>query len=106
MYALLTRRALSTKEAPEDRLPKSTVAFLALARSNAPKLYRQHKSAQMDTLGAIKGHIADTAVKPRTHRFSYMSKLNPYEYLPTHKQLKCAVMEHYHALEVLNNYRV
>jgi xenotropic and polytropic retrovirus receptor 1 len=107
VYTLLTRWAFSTKEAhPEDRLPTSTMAFLAFARSNAPKWNRPHKFAQMDTLGAIEGHIADTAVKPQTNRYSCMSKLNPDEYLPARKQLKRAVTEHYHALEVLNNYRV
>jgi hypothetical protein len=34
------------------------------------------------------------------------AKLDPDEYLHARKQLKRAVSEHYHALEVLNNYRV
>jgi hypothetical protein len=34
------------------------------------------------------------------------ARLDPDEYLRARKQLKRAVSEHYHALEVLNNYRV
>jgi hypothetical protein len=34
------------------------------------------------------------------------ARLDPDEYLHARKQLKRAVSEHYHALEVLNNYRV
>jgi hypothetical protein len=107
MYTLLTRRAFSTKEAhPEDRLPTSTMAFLAFARSNGPKRDRSRKSAQLDTLGPIEGRIADAEVEPHTHRLAGGAKLNPDEYLHARKQLKRAVTEHYHALEVLNNYRV
>ena len=40
------------------------------------------------------------------HRLSGGATLDPDEYLQARKQLKRAVLEHYHALEVLNNYRV
>ena len=108
MYALLTtKRAFSTKEAyQEDRLPTSTMGCLAFARSHVPKWNRPHKSAQKDPLGAIESHIVETAVKSHTHRLSGRAKLNPDAYLHARKQLKRAVTEHYHALEVLKNYHV
>lgn len=49
---------------------------------------------------------ADVARESRTHNLSGGTKLDPDEYLQARKQLKRAVLEHYHALEVLNNYRV
>ena len=52
---------------------------------------------------------ADVARESRTHNPSggaKAAKLDPDEYLQARKQLKRAVLEHYHALEVLNNYRV
>lgn len=50
---------------------------------------------------------ADITRESRTrHRLSGGVQLDPDEYLQARKQLKRAVLEHYHALEVLNNYRV
>jgi hypothetical protein len=55
-----------------------------------------------------KAHNADADV-PRelpTRHLAGGARLDPDEYLHARKQLKRAVSEHYHALEVLNNYRV
>ena len=52
------------------------------------------------------GHDADVAGDFGIHRLAKGATLNPDEYLHARKQLKRAVAEHYHALEVLNNYRV
>lgn len=49
---------------------------------------------------------ADVAGDSGIHRLAKGATLDPDEYLHARKQLKRAVAEHYHALEVLNNYRV
>ena len=51
------------------------------------------------------GHDADVGGSG-IHRLAKGATLDPDEYLHARKQLKRAVAEHYHALEVLNNYRV
>jgi hypothetical protein len=52
------------------------------------------------------GQDADVAGDSGIHRLAKGATLDPDEYLHARKQLKRAVAEHYHALEVLNNYRV
>lgn len=53
-----------------------------------------------------KARNADVPRESPTHHLAGGGKLDPDEYLHARKQLKRAVSEHYHALEVLNNYRV
>lgn len=53
-----------------------------------------------------KARNADVPREPPTHHLAGGGRLDPDEYLHARKQLKRAVSEHYHALEVLNNYRV
>jgi hypothetical protein len=60
----------------------------------------------MDNKGPFESHDVDTAVEPHAHHLAGGARLDPDEYLHARKQLKRAVSEHYHALEVLNNYRV
>jgi hypothetical protein len=61
-----------------------------------------HRSTHTDN----KPHNADVPrVFPARHRAGGAT-LDPDDYLYARKQLKRAVSEHYHALEVLNNYRV
>lgn len=70
--------------------------------SYVPRLFR--RSTHTDN----KAHNADADV-PRefpTRHLASGTRLDPDEYLRARKQLKRAVSEHYHALEVLNNYRV
>jgi hypothetical protein len=66
--------------------------------SYVPHLW--HRSAHTDN------KVHNTDVARESHRLSGGAKLDPDEYLHARKQLKRAVLEHYHALEVLNNYRV
>ena len=61
-----------------------------------------HLSSHTD----IKAHNADAPRKFPAHHLAGGAILDPDEYLHARKQLKRAVSEHYHALEVLNNYRV
>ncbi len=49
---------------------------------------------------------ADVPRESHAHHQSAGARLDPDEYLQARKQLKRAVSEHYHGLEVLNNYRV
>ena len=60
----------------------------------------------MSDKAPVEGHGADAAGDSGAHRLAGGAKLDPDEYLQARKQLKRAVSEHYHALEVLNNYRV
>jgi hypothetical protein len=60
-----------------------------------------HRSTYMDNKDADITRESHTR-----HRLSGGEILDPDEYLHARKQLKRAVLEHYHALEVLNNYRV
>ncbi len=53
-----------------------------------------------------KVHNADAPRGFPAHHLSGGATLDPDEYLQARKKLKRAVSEHYHALEVLNNYRV
>jgi hypothetical protein len=59
-------------------------------------------------MAPAQGHDADVAGDSGIHpsRLAKGATLDPDEYLHARKQLKRAVAEHYHALEVLNNYRV
>lgn len=61
-----------------------------------------HRSTRTDN----KVHNADVPREPPVHHLAGGARLDPDEYLHARKQLKRAVSEHYHALEVLNNYRV
>jgi hypothetical protein len=61
-----------------------------------------HRSTDTDN----KAPNANVARESHTRHLSGGAKLDPDEYLHARKQLKRAVLEHYHALEVLNNYRV
>jgi hypothetical protein len=54
----------------------------------------------------IKAHNADVPREFPARHLAGGAKLDPAEYIHARKQLKRAVSEHYHALEVLNNYRV
>jgi hypothetical protein len=54
----------------------------------------------------IKAHNADVMREFPARHLAGGAKLDPAEYIHARKQLKRAVSEHYHALEVLNNYRV
>jgi hypothetical protein len=65
-----------------------------------------HPPAETVDKTAVGGHDADAAGESYAHRLVRGAKLDPDEYLNARKQLKRAVSEHYHALEVLNNYRV
>jgi hypothetical protein len=97
----------STKEAhPDIQTALSCIPFsgskISTLMSYLPRLLR--RSSQTDN----KAHNADADV-PReipTRHLAGGASLEPDEYLPARKQLKRAVSEHYHALEVLNNYRV
>jgi hypothetical protein len=53
-----------------------------------------------------KAHNADVPREFPARHLAGGARLDPDEYLHARKQLKRAVSEHYHALEVLNNYRV
>ena len=68
--------------------------------SYVPRLLRQ--SAHTDNTA----HNTDVPKEFTAHRLAGGAILDPDEYLRARKQLKRAVAEHYHALEVLNNYRV
>lgn len=61
-----------------------------------------HLSSHTDN----QAYNADVPRKFPVHHLAGGAKLDPDEYLHARKQLKRAVSEHYHALEVLNNYRV
>ena len=85
--------------------------LLPFLRLNAPKrisriLRLSHPPAETVDKTPVGGHDADTAGESYAHRLVGGAKLDPDEYLNARKQLKRAVSEHYHALEVLNNYRV
>jgi xenotropic and polytropic retrovirus receptor 1 len=106
MLCAADRWTFSTKDThPEDCLPTS-VPFFPFVRSNAAQRNRSRKSTHTDNEGPVESHDADTAVEPHTLRLAGGARLDPDEYLRARKQLKRAVSEHYHALEVLNNYRV
>lgn len=68
--------------------------------SYVPRLLR--RSTRSDN----KVHNADVRKKFPIRHLAGGARLDPDEYLHARKQLKRAVSEHYHALEVLNNYRV
>ena len=85
--------------------------LLSLPGSNAPKrlsrvLGFSHQPANTGDKAPVEDHGVDVAGDAGTHRLAGGAKLDPDEYLQARKQLKRAVSEHYHALEVLNNYRV
>ncbi len=61
-----------------------------------------HQSTHTDN----KAHKADVPREFPARHLAGGERLDPDEYLHARKQLKRAVSEHYHALEVLNNYRV
>jgi hypothetical protein len=69
-------------------------------------LHFSHQPAHTDDKAPVEGHDTDVAGDSGAHRLAGGAKLDPDEYLQARKQLKRAVSEHYHALEVLNNYRV
>ena len=61
-----------------------------------------HRSTHTDN----KAHNPDVPREIPARHLAGGARLDPDEYLHARKQLKRAVSEHYHALEVLNNYRV
>jgi len=69
-------------------------------------LHLTHQPTHADDKAQSEGHDGDVATESHEHRLAGGAKLDPDEYLHARKQLKRAVSEHYHALEVLNNYRV
>ena len=65
-----------------------------------------HRLLRRSTHTENKAHNADVRREFPAHHLAGGARLDPDEYLRARKQLKRAVSEHYHALEVLNNYRV
>ncbi|KAH9962879.1 SPX domain-containing protein [Russula dissimulans] len=85
--------------------------LLPFPGSNAPKrisrvLHLTHAPTHTDDKVPGEGHDGNMAAESHEHRLAGGAKLVPDEYLHARKQLKRAVSEHYHALEVLNNYRI
>ena len=84
---------------------QAALSFLSSSGSKTPTLMSYvprfwHRSTHTDN------KVHNTDVARESHRLSGGAKLDPDEYLHARKQLKRAVLEHYHALEILNNYRV
>ena len=100
-----------TKHAHPENQPPLSFNLLSFPGSNASKrlsrvLGFSHQPTHTDDKTLVEGHGADVAGDSGTHRLAGGANLDPDEYLHARKQLKRAVSEHYHALEVLNNYRV
>jgi len=100
-----------TKDAHPDIQPPVSSFLHSFPGSNATKrmsriLHFSHQPAHTDDKSPVEGHDTDVAGDSGAHRLAGGAKLDPDEYLQARKQLKRAVSEHYHALEVLNNYRV
>lgn len=100
-----------TKHAHPENQPPMSFNRLSFRGSNAPKRLSRIlgfplQPTHTDDKAPVEGHDADVAGDSGAHRLAGGAKLDPDEYLHARKQLKRAVSEHYHALEVLNNYRV
>jgi hypothetical protein len=100
-----------TKHAHPENQPPMSFNLLSFPGSDAPKrlsrvLGFSHQPTDTDNKAPVEGHGADVARDSGAHHLAGGAKLDPDEYLHARKQLKRAVSEHYHALEVLNNYRV
>jgi hypothetical protein len=83
-----------------------SLSLLSFPGSNVPKRMSRILGFSHPTTAPTEGHDAGVAGDPGVHRLAGGATLDPDEYLHARKQLKRAVSEHYHALEVLNNYRV
>lgn len=99
------------KDAHPDNQPPLPFSLSSFPGSNAPKrisraLHFSNQLTHTDGNAPVKDHDADTAGDSGARPLAGGATLNPDEYLQARKQLKRAVSEHYHALEVLNNYRV
>jgi len=98
-------------DAHPDIQPPVSSFLHSFPGSNATKrmsriLHFSHQPAHTDDKSPVEGHDTDAAGDSGAHRLAGGAKLDPDEYLQARKQLKRAVSEHYHALEVLNNYRI
>ncbi|KAI9507586.1 SPX domain-containing protein [Russula earlei] len=93
-----------------DVQPPVSLYLRPFPTSNAPKrisrvLHFSSEPTHTDAKAPVQGHDGDPTSQSHERRLADGAKLDPDEYLHARKQLKRAVSEHYHALEVLNNYR-